>query len=140
MAALKHLHKYQRSKTNRNYFRCVDSDCTHRDSKDSIDGKNARCPSCGGTFQLDREALRRRDPKCLNCSNTKQARAMKERIDAERTLPVAEAGKPVRRGRPKLPPEEKLKRMISKLPLITEDYAQEVIEKLRSVKVNPDLA
>ena len=63
-----------------------------------------------------------------------------EREDRRRTDSVAEAGKPVRRGRPKLPSEEKLKRMISKLPTITEDYAQEVIEKLKSVKVNPDLA
>src|SRR6266550_865729 len=70
MPAINHIHKYQRLSSRR--WRCTDPYCTHTISREEVVGKASLC-GCGTEFILDYEALRRRTPKCINCSNTKEA-------------------------------------------------------------------
>jgi hypothetical protein len=43
-------------------------------SRHLLKGKASICPSCGTEFNLTWELLRRAIPKCLNCSNTQEAK------------------------------------------------------------------
>lgn len=48
--------------------------CYARFTDEQVKGKVSLCPICGeGTFLMDREAMRRRAPRCLNCQTTKKA-------------------------------------------------------------------
>lgn len=73
-----HVHsyvKYTRNRYNRDdLFKCNDPHCTHFADRAFVMGKASLCPACGREFILDREALRRVRPTCLNCSNTKEGR------------------------------------------------------------------
>lgn len=71
MASLEHVHKYV--KANKKLWKCNDPYCTHTMQFDLVKGKITRC-DCGETFILDREAMRRKHPKCINCSNTMKAK------------------------------------------------------------------
>lgn len=86
MPALTHVHSYIRWKISRTrnkvvdgelVFKCNDPHCTHFDRRSAILGNASTCPSCGTEFLLTLENLRRAVPKCLNCSNTKEAREHK---------------------------------------------------------------
>lgn len=46
MPSLNHLHTYERSKTNREIYRCIDPLCTHWDYRDKILGKAIICAKC----------------------------------------------------------------------------------------------
>lgn len=74
MPALNHVHSYQRLDGKR--WRCTDPYCTHTTPTELVAGKASKC-GCGAEFILDREAMRRRTPKCLNCSDTAKARLHK---------------------------------------------------------------
>lgn len=72
MPAKKHLHTYQRSKLNKEYYRCADPECSHYLHRKMLAGKKALC-MCMREFILDYESLRRATPKCSFCSNSKVA-------------------------------------------------------------------
>jgi hypothetical protein len=72
MPAKKHLHTYQRSKLNKEYFQCADSECSHYLHRKLLAGKKALC-MCMREFILDYESLRRATPKCSFCSHSKVA-------------------------------------------------------------------
>lgn len=88
MPSLDHTHTYVRWKTTKlgvTYFRCNHANCTHFIDKELIVGKTTLCSNCGGQFILSRDDLRRAKPKCLDCSNTKEAkisRAARELMDS----------------------------------------------------------
>lgn len=69
-----HIHTFVKYKKRPGFFRCLHPDCTAIFDKEFLRGKRALC-SCGRDFILTREDLRRATPKCMNCSDTKQARA-----------------------------------------------------------------
>lgn len=70
MPAVNHVHSYQKLTAKR--WRCTDPYCTHTISREMILGKASLC-KCGAEFILDYESLRRRNPTCFKCSNTKEA-------------------------------------------------------------------
>ncbi len=108
MAAKKHLHTYERRTRSRTTYRCIDPECTHLAQKWLIEGKKAICRFCDGEFILDREALRRKNPRCLSCSDTKQARAVRASTSGDSPSLRAQLGtERQRRGRKKLSPNEK---------------------------------
>jgi hypothetical protein len=58
----------------RQWWRCNDPKCSYRDIGEMILGKATLCNQCGTEFILSREDLRRVEPRCLNCAETKEAK------------------------------------------------------------------
>ena len=80
MPSLDHTHTYIRWKTTKlgvTYYRCNHANCTHFIDKDLIVGKTTLCSNCGDQFILSHEDLRRAKPRCLSCSNTKEAKTIR---------------------------------------------------------------
>lgn len=78
---MNHTHSYikwKKTKSGEIWFKCADPNCTHTAPASLIKGKVTLCPQCKVTeFILDREALRRAVPKCVNCRDTKEAKLIK---------------------------------------------------------------
>ena len=72
MPSLNHIHTFV--KYGKKSYRCFDPECTSIYSKDMLHGKASKCTDCGSEFILTHEDLKRARPKCLKCSNTKEAR------------------------------------------------------------------
>lgn len=78
MPALEHIHTYVRR--NRTQYRCAHPDCTHYMLKSDLLGKRTVCGVCNTiTFMLSRSDLRRAVPRCIDCSNTLEAKKLKEK-------------------------------------------------------------
>lgn len=121
MPAKKHIHTYERSKQNQNYYRCIDPDCTHREHKDNILGKRAACRFCKKQFILDQEALRRKDARCPAC----------RRAGRRSNLQVQASPAPERKrlGRPVLSPQQKAINGLIRMGMRPED-ARSAVEKM----------
>ncbi len=80
-----HIHTYIRAKRkdgtkNPLLYRCADPDCTHSMNKFDIEGKRSLCSHCQETeIILTPTVLKLSRPLCLNCSNTKEAKAFREK-------------------------------------------------------------
>ena len=77
----KHLHRYVRSRTRKDIYRCVHPDCTHYNRADLIVGKRAECSKCGEEMLIEElQALRYKTKylTCLNCSKSKKAQEFKK--------------------------------------------------------------
>ena len=93
----KHIHTYERmagkSPKGLIYWRCIDPLCYHKIEQSMIEGKACRCFKCNGIFELDKQDLRRKNPRCINCSSTKEAlekqriRGLLEELDMNTFLP-----------------------------------------------------
>lgn len=82
MPAVNHTHSYVKMRGRRDYpntlwFKCNDPKCTHYAPYKLVLGKASLCFGCGEEFVLTAADLRRSKPKCLKCSDTKQARIHK---------------------------------------------------------------
>ena len=69
---LRHVHTYVKYK--RGLYKCNDPHCTHFADREFLVGKASLCTVCGQEFILSRESLKRKNPRCLDCSNTTEAR------------------------------------------------------------------
>jgi hypothetical protein len=58
MASLKHVHEYERSKTNQRIYRCIHPECTHFIKRDLLIGKNVVCSKCKEIFPARQNQLR----------------------------------------------------------------------------------
>ena len=75
---LDHVHMYVQVRGEKGQrWRCNDPDCYHIVLRRVVEGKRSRC-ACGNTFILDPQALKRVYPKCMECSNTAEARAHRQ--------------------------------------------------------------
>ena len=74
MSPQNHVHTFVKYKKKPGFMRCDAPDCIYWIDKELIINKISRCTQCGTEFQLTREDLKRSRPRCLNCSNTEQAR------------------------------------------------------------------
>jgi len=73
-----HIHSYIRISPN--IYQCADPDCNHFNNKKYLKGKRSLCPQCKEVdFLLTPEHLRMARPVCFNCSNTKEAKAFREK-------------------------------------------------------------
>lgn len=77
MPTLNHVHTYiRRSKST---YKCDHADCTHFARKEDILGKRSMCSVClVKPIILDSEALRRVRPRCIDCSETTEAKNIRE--------------------------------------------------------------
>ena len=78
--ALKHTHIFEKIKINGQiFYRCSHGECWFRAPKSEMLGKKTLCVICQkNEFTLSREDLKRAKPRCLDCSNTKEAREKKQ--------------------------------------------------------------
>ena len=74
MPAKTHTHMYHAVGSERKQFMCIDSECSHTQSKDLLIGKKSQCSACGSEFVLDYYALTRKVPKCFVCRNEKRSK------------------------------------------------------------------
>lgn len=77
MASQNHIHTYVKFKSRPGYFRCAAPDCTHFLIKEAVKGKYSLCPDCGRQFIIDTDNIRLAKPRCLNCRDSKKAKAFK---------------------------------------------------------------
>lgn len=90
----KHIHSFVRYKYSKKlvtsgpakgsnviYYKCNDPLCTTTYDREMLVGKLNLCPSCKvNTFILDRQALKRAVPKCIECRNTKEGKRHKAAV------------------------------------------------------------
>lgn len=78
--AEEHIHTYVRFKGygTGNFYRCIAPDCNHYRVREGCIGKRNLCSFCGKQMILTREDLKRARPRCINCSNTKEAKLHRE--------------------------------------------------------------
>lgn len=75
MPSLNHTHTLVKYQKRPGYYRCAHPECTYFADRELCVGKKTCCTSCGDEFILDADMARRARPRCLNCAETKQARA-----------------------------------------------------------------
>ena len=71
MPALNHTHTYKRY--TKKLYMCAHPDCIHTIDKRLIKGKSSLCNLCGAPMILTADDLKRAEPRCYLCSNTKEA-------------------------------------------------------------------
>jgi hypothetical protein len=82
MPSLAHTHTYV--KLNEVQWKCSDPYCTHFIDKDKLTGKISLCSVCKTReIVLTPQIMQRAEPRCLECSGTKEA---KEFRDQKETL------------------------------------------------------
>lgn len=78
MPSLNHIHQYKRDR-NGKVWRCVHPLCSWQGFKEHVVGKAAICNGCKETIvSLTSEQIKRSEPKCINCMDTKVSREYKE--------------------------------------------------------------
>lgn len=93
-----HIHEYVRivkldGTADKTRYRCAHPDCPHWQYKNLLKGKRSICAVCHSReLLLDREALRRAKPTCIECSNTEKSRSVRLRLhDLEELFKTKEA-------------------------------------------------
>lgn len=71
-------HIYERSKPNKEVYRCIHPDCTHYTAKAMLLGKRSECPKCKDLFILTRLKLKNKLPTCDACSKSPKAAELRE--------------------------------------------------------------
>lgn len=73
-----HTHTYVRM--SKDTFKCDDPKCTHFAHRALVLGKESICAVCHDqVIILDKNSLRRARPRCIQCSNTDEAKKIRER-------------------------------------------------------------
>jgi ribosomal protein S27AE len=80
-----HVHEYARAylpngKIDKMRYRCNHPDCSHSDFRANIKGKRTICSKChfNETF-MDSENMKRANPVCFKCANTKKAKELRSK-------------------------------------------------------------
>ena len=71
------IHEYERSKNNKDVYRCIHPRCTHYQRREFLVGKEARCAKCKEEFILTWRDLRAKKPVCQYCHESKKSRELK---------------------------------------------------------------
>ncbi len=80
-----HIHEYVRAqkpngKVDKGRYRCNHPDCNHWAYRFDLKGKRTLCSKCHVTQTLmDSENLKRSNPVCFKCANTKKARELRSK-------------------------------------------------------------
>jgi hypothetical protein len=87
MAAIvkNHVHKYRRSKKDKDTYFCAKPDCFLKIDKDMLVGKMCACneTGCDNEFELTFDLIRRAAPKCALHRNDKTARVARSAKDLD---------------------------------------------------------
>ncbi len=78
--ATKHMHFYERLRTVKGkrspFYKCMDPECPHYINANLLLGRRVLCSICkAGKLVVTSEDLKRKHFRCIDCSNTKEARA-----------------------------------------------------------------
>jgi hypothetical protein len=78
MPTLQHTHSYifwkVQGTSPEPWYKCADAHCTHTAPRSLILDKASICPKCfNRELILDRDALKRKRPLCIECRNTREA-------------------------------------------------------------------
>jgi hypothetical protein len=88
----KHIHEYERSKANKDIYRCIHPRCTHYHNREFLVGKEALCPMCHNAFILDWKQLKNKRPRCEFCRTSTKSQnlrnARKAAIAVLNELPI----------------------------------------------------
>lgn len=80
--ALQHtIHTYERSKNNKEIYRCKYPRCSHYTNRQFLEGKEAECPKCKNSFILTWRHLRNKLPVCEFCSKSPKSRELRRARD-----------------------------------------------------------
>lgn len=72
------VHQYERSKVNKEIYRCIHPQCTHYMNRAYLEGKLAICYGCKNPFKLTWQQLRNKRPVCEFCSKSPKAKALRD--------------------------------------------------------------
>ena len=88
MPTLDHVHTFRR--VSPNLFQCAHPDCNYREAKKFLKGKRSICceEGCVNEIILTSTHLQRAEPKCIEHSNTKEAREARERLETLKGLGI----------------------------------------------------
>src|SRR5271165_1706655 len=79
---MNHLHRWKKlekkKKGTESVWICAHPNCYAKSSYNEIFGKESGCTKCGRSLILNGETIRRANPLCLDCSNTREARLHRE--------------------------------------------------------------
>jgi len=67
------LHVYERSKDNKEIYRCIHPECTSYNRVALLLGKAAECFKCHDKFILTKKQLKNFHPVCISCSKEKKS-------------------------------------------------------------------
>jgi len=70
-------HEYERSKSNKEIYRCLHPKCTHYKKREFLIGKEAICHKCKNTFILTLIQLKNKIPVCDYCTKSPKAQELK---------------------------------------------------------------
>jgi len=86
MPSLKHIHTYAKFKGKPGFWKCNAPDCTHYAHRELVVGKYSLCNICGAQMKLTFQDMKRVEPRCLNCSNTKKGRMARKALEITQYL------------------------------------------------------
>lgn len=82
----RHIHKLEKVKVGKNkteFFKCRIPDCPFHILAPLAEGRKSICWSCGNSFTLDKDKMRRRRPNCGDCIILKPRGGKKKDVVAE---------------------------------------------------------
>ena len=76
-----HIHELERSKSNKNIYRCTHPKCSYYQKREYLEGKECICFKCKQAFLLTWTQLRNKKPVCIYCSKSPKAKELKDLFD-----------------------------------------------------------
>jgi hypothetical protein len=75
-------HEYERSRANKEIYRCIHPDCTHYANRNLLEKKRALCHACKNPFILTWQQLRNKYPVCEFCTKSPKSQELRDARDA----------------------------------------------------------
>ena len=86
-----YVHEYERSKSNKEIYRCLHPQCSHYKKREFLVGKEAICHKCKNKFILTWLQLRNKRPVCEFCTKSpKSSELQNMRELTSKTLDINE--------------------------------------------------
>lgn len=83
---LKHIHTYKRLR--KGLYKCNDPYCSQIEKTELLIDKASVCNTCDNEIILTRKLLQKAAPRCLECSDTKEARLHRQSREIMNNLGV----------------------------------------------------
>jgi len=71
------VHELERSKANKNVYRCIHPRCSYFQRREYIVGKEILCSRCKNPFICSWRDLRSKSPRCEFCHNSPRSEALR---------------------------------------------------------------
>ena len=77
----KHIHELERSRANKEIYRCVHPTCNFYQNRSYLEGKQVLCGRCKNPFILNWVQLRNKKPVCEFCTKSPKSQVLREMRD-----------------------------------------------------------